>query len=171
MSWAMRNTDLLLMSQTEVNRLEILQAVAARRMSQLQAAEVLGLTTRQVRRLLRAYEARGAAGLVSKKRGKQSNNRLDEQLRTSAIALVQAHYADFGPTFANEKLREQHGLQVSRETLRTWMTDAGLWLPRARRRRIHQPRHRRECFGELVQIDGSPHAWFEDRGPPCTLLV
>jgi hypothetical protein len=86
--------------------------------------------------------------------------------------LVRARYSDFGPTFALEKLVEVHGLTVSRETLRGWMVEDGLWQPRKKRRgRVHQPRYRRECVGELIQIDGSDHRWFEDRGPKCTLLV
>jgi hypothetical protein len=86
--------------------------------------------------------------------------------------LVRERYADFGPTLALEKLRAQHAVTISVETLRTWMRASGLWVPRAQRaRRAHQPRHRRACRGELVQIDGSNHAWFEDRGPRCTLLV
>ena len=97
--------------------------------------------------------------LVSRKHGRPSN-------------LVRARYADFGPTLACEKLTERHGFDLSRETLRRWMIDAGLWILRAQRqRRLHQPRHRRACLGELVQIDGCEHAWFEDRGPTCTLLV
>ena len=80
-------------------------------------------------------------------------------------------YADFGPTFAAEKLAERHDLKVSRETLRSWMPQAGIWMSRAERKRIQQPRHRREHIGELVQIDGSEHRWFEDRAAACTLLV
>jgi len=87
------------------------------------------------------------------------------------VALVRESYADFGPTLATEKLAERHGLQVSRETVRNWMVDAGLWLSRKQRRTFHQPRLRREAYGELVQIDGSEHRWFEDRGPACSLLV
>jgi hypothetical protein len=88
------------------------------------------------------------------------------------LGLVRGRYSDFGPTLACEKLVEQHGLDISRETLRHWMIDAGFWIPRAQRaRRAHQPRYRRSCLGELIQIDGCEHAWFEDRGPKCTLLV
>ena len=90
---------------------------------------------------------------------------------TEPWQLVRAHYADFGPTLAAEMLAERHGLKVSRETLRGWMTEAGLWLSRRQRRSFHQPRLRREALGELVQIDGSEHRWFEDRAEPCTLLV
>src|SRR3954452_12416325 len=93
----------------------------------------------------------------------------DEQ---AALAAVRERYADFGPTLAAEKLAASHDLRLSRETLRQWMSEAGLWVPRkARRGRVHQPRHRRDRPGELVQIDGCQHPWFEDRGPPCTLLV
>jgi hypothetical protein len=84
---------------------------------------------------------------------------------------VREYYADFGPTLAAEKLGERHDVRVSRETLRGWMRWAGIWLPRAERKRIQQPRHRREHFGELIQIDGSDHRWFEDRAAPCTLLA
>jgi hypothetical protein len=104
-------------------------------------------------------------------RGRPSNNKIAASVRDQAVELVRASYADFGPTLAAERLAEQHGLRVSRETLRGWMIDAGLWLSRKQRRRFHQPRLRREALGELVQIDGSEHRWFEDRADPCTLLV
>jgi hypothetical protein len=88
------------------------------------------------------------------------------------MALVRERYADFGPTLACEKLAECHGLVLAKETVRRWMRDAGLWVPRRQRPpKIHQPRARRACLGELVQIDGSDHRWFEDRAPACTLLV
>ena len=95
--------------------------------------------------LIRAYEVDGAAGLVSKKRGQRSNNRKSEKLRAMVLGLLRARYADFGPSLANEKLLELHCIRVATETLRAWMTDDGLWLPRGRRRSIHQPRHRRLC--------------------------
>lgn len=92
-------------------------------------------------------------------------------MRAFAVILVRETYIDFGSTFTAEKLAEDHGLKVSRETLRKWMQNAGIWLSRKQRRTFHQPRLRRECLGELIQIDGSDHRWFEDRGRPCTLLV
>jgi hypothetical protein len=110
--------------------------------------------------------------VASTKRGRPSHRRLPPQTRDRALALVRAHYADFGPTLAHEKLTEQHGLALCVETLRAWMTAAGIWLPRAKRAtRSYPPRERRDCVGQLVQIDGSAHAWFEARGPVCTLLV
>jgi hypothetical protein len=92
--------------------------------------------------------------------------------RETVLAIVRERYSDFGPTLAAEKLSELHGLDLGVETLRQWMIGAGLWVRRKDRlKRIHQPRARRDCLGELVQIDGSEHWWFEDRGPQCTLLV
>jgi hypothetical protein len=118
------------------------------------------------------FQARGAAGLASAKRGRPSHRQLPRATRDCVLALVREHYSDFGPTFAREKLFEVHGLTIGVETLRLWMIQADIWIPRSRRaRRSYQPRERRSCFGELVQIDGSRHAWFEDRGPACTLLV
>ena len=94
-----------------------------------------------------------------------------EALRRTVLTIIRQWYWDFGPTLAAEKLREDHGIALGRETVRQWMIEAGLWRDRKQRKRIHQPRPRRECVGELVQVDGSEHWWFEDRGPPCTLLV
>jgi transposase len=168
----MTDAGTVTMSAKELDRLEVLGRVVERRVTQRQAAERLGLGERQVRRLCRALSQQGAAGLVSRKRGRPSNRKLPAAVREHALGVVRARYADFGPTLAREKLWEHHGVAVSTETLRQWMIDAGLWVPRSQRsRRVHQPRHRRSCLGELVQIDGCEHAWFEDRGPKCTLLV
>jgi len=165
-------TGLVSMSAREIDRLGVITRVQDGRLRQVKAAELLGLTTRQVRRLEAAYEARGAAGLVSGKRGRRSNNAIAGALAAEAMSVIRDRYADFGPTLAAEKLAEVHGVPLSRETVRKWMSSAGLWRPRRDRvPRPHQPRYRRECFGELVQIDGSEHRWFEDRGPMCTLLV
>jgi len=122
-------------------------------------------------RLLKEFRAAGAAGLVSKKRGRPSNRRTAAAVRAAALWLVRQNYADFGPTLAAEKLAAEHGFSFSSETLRKWMIADGLWRDRHQRKSIHQPRRRRDCVGELVQVDGSEHWWFEDRGPQCTLLV
>jgi len=160
------------MSQKEVGRLEVIQAVASKQLRQVDAAAQLGVSVRQVKRLVRRYRQAGPAGLVSGHRGKRANNALPEAVRQAALRLVREHYHDFGPTLACEKLVEQHGLSLSTETLRQWMVAEGLWQPkRAKQARIHQRRPRRHCLGELVQVDGSPHDWFEDRGPRCTLIV
>jgi transposase len=165
-------TALLTMSERECERAELMRRVHERRLTQRRAAQMLGMSLRQVERLYRAYKHSGPKSLVSRKRGRPSNRRLSEELRRTAVGLIRARYSDFGPTLANEKLREEHQLRVSTETLRRWMIEDGLWLPHARRRdRIHQPRRRRDCLGELVQIDGCDHEWFEERGPRCVLLV
>lgn len=131
----------------------------------------MALSRSQIHRLLQAYDREGPAGLVSKKRGQPSNRRYSDEFRNIVLDLVREHYHDFGPTLAREKLIELHQISVGKETLRGWMTDAGLWTSRReRKQRVFQPRGRRDCFGELVQIDGSNHWWFENRGPKCALL-
>ena len=161
-----------IMSDAELSKFEILRDVDREKLPVRAAAGVLGLSERQVWRLLKAYRLRGADGIISKKRGRPSNRKTPADVRQAAIAIIRARYADFGPTLAAEKLQELHDITVSRETLRAWMVAEGLWVARAKRqRKIYQPRYRRDCVGELVQIDGSEHSWFEDRAPKCTLLV
>ncbi len=159
------------MSRKELARLQVVIDFADGRISADVAAELMGVRRRQVYRLLDAFRRDGAAGLASKKRGKPSNHAHGPCFRKTVLELVRAHYEDFGPTFAAEKLRERHGLPIGVETLRQWMVADGLWIKRQDRRKVHQPRNRRDCLGELVQIDGSDHRWFEGRGPKCTLLV
>jgi hypothetical protein len=162
---------ILLMSDGELSRLEVLRDLDQRRLTPAAAGQLLGLERRQVFRLLKAYRIEGPTGLISKRRGRCSNRRKPEGLRRAVLAMIRQWYWDFGPTLAAEKLREDHGIVLGRETLRQWMIEAGLWRDRKQRKRIHQPRPRRDCVGELVQVDGSEHWWFEDRGPQCTLLV
>jgi hypothetical protein len=133
---------------------------------------MLGMTPRQMRRLVRSYRTHGPEGLVCKKRGKIGNHRRPEAFRDHILAIIRDQYADFGPTLAREKLLEHPGLLAPCETLRGWMKEAGIWLPRAARRKaIQQPRARRAYFDELIQIDGSEHRWFEDRAPACSILT
>jgi hypothetical protein len=162
----------LSMSKQEFSRLDVLLRVQSGRLRIADACALIGLQRRQVFRLLRDLRHDGPASLLSKRRGKPSNHRLPTEVRTLALSIVRERYADFGPTFAAEKLAELHSCPVSRETLRGWMIADGLWVDRRHRLPSpHQPRRRRECLGELVQIDGSEHAWFEIRGEPCTLLA
>ncbi len=161
----------VLMSERELQRVEVLSSVLAGRITVTGAAAVLGVSRRQAHRLLKRYHADGAVALQHQARGRQSNRALSNAMHELALGYVGERYADFGPTLAAEMLRDRHGLLVSRETLRKWMAAAGLWRSRKERLQFHQPRLRRERLGELVQIDGSQHRWFEDRGPPCTLLV
>ena len=163
---------LLTMSTKEVTRMEVMQRLEKETLKQQEAAKILGISIRHVKRLLRAYRRTGAAGLISKRRGKPSNNRIKEEVKRQAINLIYSNYVDFGPTLAHEKLTEQHGLKLSRETVRQMMIREGVWkAKKAKKLVVHQMRERRACYGELVQLDGSPHAWFEERGEKCNLLV
>jgi len=164
-------SHLLQMSQRELSRLEVFQKLQQKRLRQRQAAELLGLSVRQVIRLAEAFRREGASALVSKRRGRPSNNRLAEALLSTARALLRERYYDFGPTLAREKLSEEHGLRLSVESVRRLMIAEGLWRARkARKLVIHQLRERRASYGELVQLDGSPHDWFEGRAERCVLL-
>lgn len=160
------------MSQKEAKQAQVLDLLKENKISQQEASKRLGITTRQVRRLSKCYQKAGLAGLASKKRGSASNRRLDETVLSRAIELIGTHYRDFGPTLACEKLLELHDLQVSVETTRQMMIKVGYWHPRKGGTMCTHPmRERRARFGELIQIDGSPHDWFEGRGDYCTLLV
>jgi transposase len=161
----------LTVSQRDLQRIEVLIEVLAGRRTTASAATVLAVSVRQTQRLLTRYRDGGGGALIHKARGRSSNYQLSAGIRDYALELIRQNYRDFGPTLAAEVLLERHGLQVSRETLRRWMVEAGLWLSRKQRRTFHQPRLRREHYGELIQIDGSEHRWFENRGAPCTLLV
>ena len=160
------------MSNKELDRLEVVQHVVSKRVTQSQAGHDLGISARQVRRLVSRYRCEGKSGLISRRRGKPGNNRLPNDTRKRAVSLVREHYTDFGPTLASEKLNQFHQLKISRESLRQLMISAGLWaVKRHKQKRVFQMRERRGRFGELVQIDGSPHDGFEGRSEPCTLLV
>ena len=163
---------LLAMSAVERERSYVMRALKSGLLRQREAAERLGLSVRQVKRLVRAWRSDEDAGLVSRQRGRVSPRRLAAAKRTRIEELLATKHPDFGATLVAEKLHEREGVTVSRETVRRIQIDMG--LARARRRRpgrVHSPRERRPRFGELIQIDGSPHDWFEGRGPRCTLIV
>ena len=164
--------EFVTMSAREIDRLEIVQLVVSKRLSVTAAAQRCGVSRTWMSQLVNSYRRDGAAALVDGRRGRKAGNRLSDALRTSALSIVRERYADFGPTLACEYLEEHHQIRVSRETLRKWMVEDGIWTTRkARRKRVQQRRARRECRGELVQLDGSHHDWFEGRGPKCCLLV
>ncbi len=159
------------MSQRELSRLRIMVELEDGRLTVAAAAALMGIGQRQVFRLRHALAAAGPSGLASKKRGRPSNHRHGATFRRTVLTLIRDQYADFGPTLAVEKLAARHGLHFGVETLRQWMIADGLWIDRRHRLPSPQPRRRRECLGELVQIDGYEHAWFQDRGTVCTLLA
>ena len=162
----------LLMSGLERERAFVVRQSVEGRLGQREASERLGIGVRQFKRLVRGWRSNGDAGLVSRQRGRPSHRRMSEALRSRIGALLRDQYADFGATLAAEKLLERDGIKVSAETVRRVQIGLGLWRPKTRRaRRVFQLRERRPRFGELIQIDGSPHDWFEGRAPRCTLVV
>lgn len=144
---------LVIMSEKELVRAQVIQAVCEKRLRRRDAASQPDLSEHQIQRLMDKFRLSGTPGLASLRRGKPGNNNLPEQLRMKVLALL---------PLATEKLRERHQITISVETVRHWMIVADLWVPHARRRpRVYQPRYRRDCLGELIQIDGSHHDWFK----------
>ena len=156
----------------DLERLKAIQAVVDRELRPGRAAERLGLTVRQIERLVIRYRAEGPVGLISRHRHRTGNRALKSAVAEQILEILHEQYSDFGPTLATEKLRDRHNIVVAKETVRQLQIASGLWIPRKLRPpRIHQPRARRACFGELIQIDGCEHRWFEERAPMCTALV
>ena len=163
--------DLITMSPKEVNRLEVIQRVQEKRMTRKAAAELLGISERQVKRLVHRYREQGASGLISKQRGKPSSHQLAEETKRKVLDLLKGKYKGFGPTLACEKMVEVEGVKISDESVRKMMTE-GLWnAKKAWKLEVYQMRERRAIDGELEQMDGMDHDWFEGRGERCTLLV
>ncbi len=149
---------LITMSEKDIHRFKVLTDVREKRLRQVDAAIILNLSARHIRRLVNKLVSLGAQSLTHAARGRPSNRRYSEHFRIEILKLIREHYSDFSPTFALEKLTERHNLSVSKETLRQWMIADGLWLPHSQRKpRVYQPRYRRDCLGELIQIDGSHH--------------
>ncbi len=166
----MAGRDMIVMSIREVKRLKAVQTVIDKQITQKVAASMLGLSGRQVRRLVKVIREQGDRGIIHGLRGRPSNRRLPEEMRGRVLSLYQERYPDFGPTFAMEKLLECDGIAISDETLRTWLIEAGLWKKRRKRSAFRQWRARKECFGEMLQMDGSHHDWLEGRGPELVLM-
>lgn len=161
------------MSIKEANRLSIMRQVDKKILTLRKASEELRVCERQTKRIRKRYLAEGEKGLISRHQGKESPNRIDLKLRASVVKILQREeYIGFGPTLFKEKLRSRHGYYLSKETLRKWMIEEELWEAKPQRaRKVYQRRVRRACFGELLQGDGSRHAWFENRGEECTLVI
>lgn len=160
------------MSDKEIQRLAVLQDVRDQRITQVRAAEILSLSTRQITRLLDKFSQDGISGLVHASRGQPGHRRHDDVMKSKCLSIISEHLLGFGPTLVHEKLASMFNLNIPVETVRRWMTANDLWIPRAKRqKRPYQPRYNRDCFGELIQIDGSYHDWFEGRAGKCCLLV
>ncbi len=160
----MRNKDL--------ERIKVMQRLAMKQITQLEAGKLLHITDRQVRKLFRRYQDIGDKGVISRKLGRKSNRQLPKTTKDEALRLIAKNYSDFGPTLAKEKLQRLHGITLGVETIRQLMVTNRLWIPKMSKPvKIHPLRARRQCFGELILIDGSVEFWFEDRAPKCVLLV
>jgi hypothetical protein len=157
------------MSIGEAERLSVMKQIDKKILTIEKASEELGISTRQTKRIRKRYLEHGEEGLISRKRGMSSNRKIPAEKRQKIINLLKTTYINFGPTLASEYLEEREQLTVSEETLRTWMTQEGLWeIKRKKESRVYQRRPRRSRFGELLQGDGSPHDWFEGRGGKCS---
>ena len=162
-------------SEEESRRSGVMARVKAGELKQVEAAAMLNLSSRQTKRMYQRYLKSGSQGLVHRQAGKVSNRAKSDKIRLQVLELVKEHYSGvpgerFGPTLAAEHLAEDHGIEVDAETLRRWMLAEGLWTKERKRRAYRQRRMRRAHFGELVQMDGSFHAWLEARGPEGCLI-
>lgn len=162
--------DIILMSGEELRRLGVIRRVLEGGMRQAKAAGILGLSERQVRRIVKRVGQEGDRGIIHKSRGRRSNRRLPEGLKERVLGFYREKYPDFGPTFASEKLEEVDGIKLGVQTLRNWLLEAGLWQKRRKGRRHRRWRQRKEYRGEMIQMDGSHHDWLEGRGPELVLM-
>jgi len=166
----MAGKDIIMFRQKELKRLHIIQKVVDGIIKQTEAAEILLLSTRQIRRIHKKVKVEGEKGIIHKSRGRESNRKTPKKIRDRVLKLYRAQYKDFGPTLAAEKLFERDGIKLNDETLRTWLIESGDWKKTRKRRIYHQWRERKRYRGEMIQMDGSHHAWFEGRGPRCVLM-
>ena len=162
--------DIIPMRLEEMKRLQMVRKVLERQLSQAAIAEMLGISDRQVRRVVKRVRKDGDAGVVHGLRGKTSNRRHSEEFKGRVIGIYRKKYAGFGPLLASEKLEEHDKIVLSDETLRKWLVVEGLWEKKRRRKKHRQWRERRGHYGAMVQMDGSHHYWFEDRGSKSVLM-
>ena len=166
----MAEEDIIMARPGELKRLYVIEKVREGMIKQVEAAEILSLSSRQIRRIVKRIRVEGKKGIVHKLRGRPSNRRIAGKIRDRVIELYRKEYADFGPTLASEKLLERDGIGVNDETLRLWLIETGDWKKTRKRRGHRQWRERKHHAGEMVQMDGSHHDWFEGRGPGCVLM-
>jgi len=166
----MAEEDRITMSQKESNRLYVIRQAIDKAINQEQAAALLNLSDRQVRRIVRNVKQEGNAGICHKSRGKRAHNRIADKIKANATTLCRDRYKEFGPTHASEKLLTVHKIKVSDETLRGWFQQEHIRYKSRKKRPHRQWRKRKAHRGEMVQMDGSHHDWFEGRGPVCVLM-
>lgn len=166
----MAGKDIIKMSVRELKRLKIIQEAIGKHITQKAAASIIGVSERQARRIIRMVRKEGERGIINRSRGRQSNRKKPDKVKKRVLMLYRRKYPDFGPTLATEKLSEMEGININRETLRKWLIDEGIWKKKRKRTAHRQWRQRKECFGEMQQIDGSHHDWLEGRGPELVLM-
>lgn len=163
--------DMIMVRAEELKRYQVVGKIFDKNINQQEAAKLLGITDRQVRRLVRRVRIEGERGVVHRSRGRRGQRRIAEAVRSRILDLYRERYQGFGPTLASEKLWELDHARVSDETLRLWLMTEGLWTANRRSKlKDRSWRARKDKFGEMVQMDGSHHAWLEDRGPKLVLM-
>jgi len=167
----MSGKDIIMIRQKELRRLHVIHRVLDGEITQVKASEMLSLSERQIRRIVKRIGQEGDIGIVHKSRGKESSRKLPEKLTERVVYLYQQKYQGFGPTLFSEKLAELEDIHISDETARKWLIEAGQWEKGRKKRQHRQWRQRKEHYGEMVQMDGSHHDWFEGRGPECVLMA
>ena len=166
----MAGEDMIVARPEELRKLYVVRKVLDQEILQEKASEILSLSSRQIRRIIKRVRLEGEKGVIHKSRGRPSNRRISDEIREKVIQLYRSEYEDFGPTLAAEKLEERHRVKVNDETLRLWLIESGDWKKRRKRRGHRRWRERKHHFGEMVQMDGSHHDWFEGRGAWCVLM-
>ena len=166
----MTRKDIITMSQKELKRLHIIHKVLDKRLRQIDAAKLLELCAKQISRIAKKVREEGDKGIIHKSRGEPSHNTTPKKRKDKIIHLYKEKYNDFGPLLASEKLFEIDRIKISDETLRNWLITEGLWIKNRRRKKHRKWRERKHFFGEMEQVDGSHHDWFEGRGPECVLM-
>lgn len=166
----LRDKDIIKMSIKELKRLHVINKVIEKQMKQTQAATLLSISGRQVRRVVKRVKKEGEQGVIHKSRGTPSNRAYPVSLKQNILRLYKDNYMGFGPLLASEKLEEINNIKISDETLRNWLISASLWEKSRKSRAHHKWRPRKEHFGQMLLIDGSHHDWLEGRGPKLVLM-
>lgn len=166
----MTGKDMIAMTQEDLKRLAVIHKAVDKRVTQAEAAGILGLSDRQIRRIISRVSKDGDKGVIHRSRGQPSHNAKDIKIKKRAINLCRTIYEGFGPTLASEKLFERDRIELSRETLRQWLKNERLPYKERKKRPHRQWRERKHHYGQMIQMDGSHHDWFEDRGPWCVLM-
>jgi transposase len=161
---------IITMSQRDLNFIQVLSKVKEKEVRQKEAAEILGLSERQIRRIVRRVREEGVRGIVHRLRGREAHNKIDNKSREKVLKIYEKRYQGFGAKLFSEKLKECLGISISKETLRGWLISEGYQQKKRKRKKHRQWRTRKEYYGQMIQVDGSHHEWLEDRGPGLVLM-